>query len=685
METPECEELIDEDENEEPSATPLWKYVTKIYVESSAKGGGGSNKFVCNFGCRSEPCSGSYIRVRYHLIGTIPGTGGLKKNTGINMCSKITRSEREALVQEEVAANQLFGGNSKARKLLAGKSAMRPHPRNDIDKMFRINHREDVDQQIARCMICVSKLWKVRTTLLDREYNKVKQNLKPLMDDWDIYGMSMISDGFSNCKNQSLINVMAASKGKAMFLSAHDCSSIEKRGLNIAEILLKEIESIGPEKVVQVVTDNAANCKLAGNIIEKKYPWIFWSGCLLNLLMKDFAKCTDSRLSFVSETYKRAKSIVKYINNHSCCQSLFKTFHSLELLKVKKKNRFGHHFIVLTRLITVRVGLVSMVLSKQWENLRKSGVREEHDKTQRTIMDDDFWRKCERLVKFTKPIYKMIRFFDSDKAIIGEVYEQMDTMLGLIKDELLDDFLVYDLVHDFVVERWDKMNLPLHCLAYVLVPKYSLLLGFLSLLQGAKKGKKPHFDIEVQKGYFQALERLITDPTESGLVRQQISDFVSCKGVFSQPQAVADRATMEVVAWWDMYGGGAPELHCLALKVLSQSVKSSCAERCWSTYSYIHNVKRNRLGAPRAEELDANPEITNIEQSGASLEAVEAYEKDDDIDEGNDDDVATTNPMTPGRSSTPSLTVVTPTSTTSFIHSTSSRSRSSEASTPCKD
>ncbi|KAK3014549.1 hypothetical protein RJ639_008373 [Escallonia herrerae] len=120
MEIPEYEELINEDdEPEEPGATPLWKYVTKISVESSAKGGGGSNKFVCNFDCRSEPYSGSYTRVRYHLIGTIPGTVRLKKKTGINMCSKITRSERDALVQEEVAANQLFGGNSKARKLPA--------------------------------------------------------------------------------------------------------------------------------------------------------------------------------------------------------------------------------------------------------------------------------------------------------------------------------------------------------------------------------------------------------------------------------------------------------------------------------------------------------------------------------------------------------------------------------------
>ncbi|KAK3003702.1 hypothetical protein RJ639_019889 [Escallonia herrerae] len=81
-------------------------------------------------------------------------------------------------------------------------------------------------------------------------------------------------------KYQSLINVMAASKGKAVFLSANDCSSIEKSGANIAEILLKEIESIGPPKVVQVVTTNAAKCKLRASIIEKKYRWILCSGCL---------------------------------------------------------------------------------------------------------------------------------------------------------------------------------------------------------------------------------------------------------------------------------------------------------------------------------------------------------------------------------------------------------------------
>ncbi|KAL7222251.1 hypothetical protein ACSBR1_024041 [Camellia fascicularis] len=51
-----------------------------------------------------------------------------------------------------------------------------------------------------------------------------------------------------------------------------------------------------------------------------------------------------------------------------------------------------------------------------------------------------------------------------------------------------------------------------------------------------------------------------------------------------------------------MYCGATPELFSLAVKVLSQSV-NTCAERCWSTYSYIHNVKRNKLNVDRAEKL----------------------------------------------------------------------------------
>ena len=118
-----------------------------------------------------------------------------------------------------------------------------------------------------------------------------------------------------------------------------------------------------------------------------------------------------------------------------------------------KKTRFGSHYIVMHRLIKVRVALVSMALSKQWENLKKFAYAKQHDIVHKTIMDDDFWRNATKLLKITKPIYTMIRFAYSDKAVIGEVYEQMDTTLGQIKDVLINDPILQELVQNLEIGR----------------------------------------------------------------------------------------------------------------------------------------------------------------------------------------------------------------------------------------
>ena len=197
----------------------------------------------------------------------------------------------------------------------------------------------------------------------------------------------------------------------------------------------------------------------------------------------------------------------------------------------------------------------------------------------------------------------MLRFCDTDQPVIGEVYEQMDTMLGKINDILANDPVVYDLIHKMVVERWDKMNIPLHCLAYILVTKYYTQFWLSKPAPGGVRRRKPHCDVEVQKGYLDAIDKIILDPSEATKIRHQISEFVSDKGVFSLPQAIKDRATMEAISWWHMYRGVAPELYSLPIRVLSQGVNTSCAERCWRTYSDIHSVKRNMLNCDRTEKL----------------------------------------------------------------------------------
>jgi hypothetical protein len=90
-----------------------------------------------------------------------------------------------------------------------------------------------------------------------------------------------------------------------------------------------------------------------------------------------------------------------------------------------------------------------------------------------TVLDGQFWKQVRYILQFTKHIYNMIRFASTDQPMIGEVYEQMKSMLGQIKDIVEPrDAILYDHIHKHVVKRWDNLNVPLHALAYVLTPKY---------------------------------------------------------------------------------------------------------------------------------------------------------------------------------------------------------------------
>jgi hypothetical protein len=102
---------------------------------------------------------------------------------------------------------------------------------------------------------------KNRTLGLDMERAKIQGALGKLTNDWNQHGVSIVSNGWTNMKGGPLINILGVSASGAIFLSAHDYSDRYKTGINIADALLKTIQEIGPCNFIQVITDNAANCK----------------------------------------------------------------------------------------------------------------------------------------------------------------------------------------------------------------------------------------------------------------------------------------------------------------------------------------------------------------------------------------------------------------------------------------
>eukprot|EP00253_Pinus_taeda_P002041 PITA_02041 len=306
---------------------------------------------------------------------------------------------------------------------------------------------------------------KAITVGLDHEKAKISHSLNRMTSSWTDHGVSIVSNGWTNVKGKPLISVLAVSVSGAIFLSAYDYSDKFKTAINIVEPLLEAIDRFGPYNVIQVITDNAPNCKVAGAIIEDKYPNIFWFGCLvhtLNLLMHGIVKNKNEHYKWIGDLYNKGKQMIKFITNHSNTHGLFRSHSRLELLKIAK-TRFAD--------------------------------RQGFELVEEATLDGMFWARARQVLDFTKPIYHMIRLADTDKPVICEVYEKMDTMLGQIKDIVHNnDPNLYKLIHDCVCVRWDKLNVPLHCLAYILMPKYysTSWLGQPALGGGVRT--KPHID-----------------------------------------------------------------------------------------------------------------------------------------------------------------------------------------------
>ena len=113
-----------------------------------------------------------------------------------------------------------------------------------------------------------------------------------------------------------------------------------------------------------------------------------------------------------------------------------------------------------------------MVSSQNWQVLKERATnvadRRGFELVEEAALDGQFWTSVKHVLDFTKPIYHMIRFADADKPVIGEEYEQMDTMLGQIEDIVHNrDPDLYKLIHDCVCEPVSYTHLTLPTTPYV--------------------------------------------------------------------------------------------------------------------------------------------------------------------------------------------------------------------------
>ena len=218
-----------------------------------------------------------------------------------------------------------------------------------------------------------------------------------------------------------MINFLVYCPKGTVLLKSVDGSYASKTADLLYKLFRDVVLHVGPENVVHIVTDNAANYVAAGRLLEAEFPKLYWSPCAahcVNLMLQDIGKLEE-----VSETVSHASKITKYIYNH--CHPLYlmrKYTGGREILR-PAPTRFATNFIALQSILAQKDALRAMVTSKDWTSsayAKEAKAKKFVDQ----VLDSNFWKQCADIVKLTEPLVRVLRIVDSeDKPAMGFLYQ----------------------------------------------------------------------------------------------------------------------------------------------------------------------------------------------------------------------------------------------------------------------
>ncbi|XP_059072618.1 uncharacterized protein LOC131873634 [Cryptomeria japonica] len=103
--------------------------------------------------------------------------------------------------------------------------------------------------------------------LLTNAVARAREVMEDQKIDWANYGCTILSDGWTDGKNRTIINFLVACKDNVVFLKSVHASNKVKNAETLAGMLEHVIMEVGVENVVQIITDNAAAYVSLGRIL----------------------------------------------------------------------------------------------------------------------------------------------------------------------------------------------------------------------------------------------------------------------------------------------------------------------------------------------------------------------------------------------------------------------------------
>ena len=276
--------------------------------------------------------------------------------------------------------------------------------------------------------------YQLREPLLKEEVDRMKELLKKHEEEWAQNGCSIMTDAWTDRKRRSIMNLCVNSSMGTVFLSSKEASDEAHTSELIFEYVDKCIEQVGPQNVVQVVTDNAANNMGAAKLLKLKRPNIFWTSCAthtINLMLESIGKMPRYK-----KVIDQAKNLTIFIYAHHKTLSLMRSFTKKRDIVRPGVTRFASSFLTLQSLMEKKAQLRTMFTSSEWDECKWSKTVK-GKAAYATVMSIAFWNGVTLCLKVFAPLVKVLRIVDADSCqsiiVKRELLEKCGQLKGVQK------------------------------------------------------------------------------------------------------------------------------------------------------------------------------------------------------------------------------------------------------------
>ncbi|KAL5554186.1 hypothetical protein UlMin_041587 [Ulmus minor] len=416
--------------------------------------------------------------------------------------------------------------------------------------------------------------------MLHDEVREMKEYVNKIKSSWEITGCSILLDGWTDAIGRNLINILADCPKGPIYLHSFDISAFIGDTESLQWFLETIIEDVGVDNVVQIVAHSTRGW--VEDVVKqfmdrcKRVFWTVSASHCIDLMLEEIGLIASIR-----EVLDKAKTITKLIHSRAELLELLKKHTGGRDIVKPSKIKSAIPFLILYNIIQEKQNLKDMFGSLEWKT-SICDCQEEGKRVVELVQDHSFWIGAEMALKATMPLVRVQNLiFETDKPLVGFIYEIMDRAKETIREEFQNESAQYMPFWLLIDEIWNnKLHSPIHGAGYYLNP-------------GLFYSTEFYGDEEVTFGLFCCVERIVQDQESQDLLTQQLEEYRHSKGGFEERVAIDQGTKISPSIWWSNYEKEYPELHKFAIRILSQDCSGA------SKYGLKRSMAENLLASER--------------------------------------------------------------------------------------